>query len=417
MRLFLRDLWTKVTESLPFIAPLWVSLGLCTVALSRIAFLRPRAEKLAFQIHRSARSNFARSLVEPLVADAARSHRCKPRQHDHGLAFTRSRVMILKSFVSPREPGVLKIMFSETIERLPQIPGFAELFGRYRLVLEPSWTGAADPGLLQYAALPGPVVVLAGAKTDFDFLTRLSSALRPIRIGPCDWVDPRCAEPYLGSPKEFDLVLNSTWVPWKRHRVLFRALSRLDRKIRVALIGVPWEGGTLDDIMASAAAFGVSEQLTVFEHIPFHRVMEIHAKSRTAALLSLKEGSNRALAEAIFCDVPVILLDRHWGGITKNDVPQTGIVTSERGLPHSITDLIERGATLRPRSWAMEHISSTVSTAKLTAFLQEIASERGEDWTHDLFVHSNSPECTYWNPEDGLALADEYGALDALFRR
>lgn len=410
-----RTLRAKAVDAVPFMHPLWTSLALGAVAANRIEPLKPRAEKLAFKIHRSARSGLARRLVEPIIVDIARSNRCKPTRTNQPPDFIRSRVMILKPHVSAQEPGVLKIMFSDMIERLPRIAGFAELSKRYRLVVEPSWTGAADPGLLQYASHPDPVVVLAGAESDFEFLTKLSSSLRPIRIGPCDWVDPRRAEPYLGQPKRFDLVVNSTWAAWKRHHVLFAALARLPAPIRVALIGVPWDGGTLDGVMACARDYGVADQLTVFERISFDRVMEVHTQSRAAALLSLKEGSNRALAEAMFCDVPVILLDQHWGGISKNVVPETGIITAEQNLPAAICEILDGRRTFSPRRWATEHISCVVSTGRLNTFLAGLAVERGEPWTRDILVHSNSPECTYWDPAESALLDDEYTAIERLF--
>jgi hypothetical protein len=52
-------------------------------------------------------------------------------------------------------------MFNETIRRLTLAPSCAQLLRTCRLVLEPAWTGYADPRLLQYTSFDVPVFVLA----------------------------------------------------------------------------------------------------------------------------------------------------------------------------------------------------------------------------------------------------------------
>jgi len=51
--------------------------------------------------------------------------------------------------------------------------------------------------------------------------------------------------------------------------------------------------------------------------------MDITCRATVSILPSLKEGSNRAMAESMFWNVPVVVLTNHVGGITKNIVPET----------------------------------------------------------------------------------------------
>jgi glycosyltransferase involved in cell wall biosynthesis len=400
-----------VIEMIPFIAPCWKLAARVAKLLSPFHTFKPITLYLALRIHRTARNESARLLVEPIIrqTDWRLIRTCKQSQLVNDI--TRQRLLSLKPFVPPAEKGVLKVMFSETCRLLPSLPRFADIINKYTLVLEPSWTGASDISLLQYENIPSDVVVLAGAESDLEFLRRLGSSLKPIRIGPCDWVDPRIAEPYLGSRKIYDLVMNSTWATWKRHHLLFRALAKLPRRLSVALVGVPWDGGTIDDVMDAAKLYDIDSCLTVFEGIPYEQVMKITCSSRAAILLSLKEGSNRALTEAMFCNVPVILLDTHWGGVTKNIVPETGVMCEERNLHHIIDKVSREAVMFTPRAWAKENISCTVSTTRLNSFLKELATKRGEKWTRDIVVHSNSPECKYYNP---TAEAEPVAASSAL---
>lgn len=328
-------------------------------------------------------------------------------------SFDDSRVRVIKPFVGPREKGVLHVMFSEVITALPQQVDLKALNAYFRLVLEPSWTGLCDPGILQYVQADCRNVIMAPDSGDFEFMQLLQSRLAPISLGPCDWVDPRVAEPFLCAAKEFDIVMNSIWAPWKRHQVLFSVMRQMKNKPKVALIGANFDGGDLDRVARLARFYGVTDCITVFERIPFPKVMEVVCSSRCCVLLSLKEGANRALAESMFCDVPVVLLAEHAGGITKNVVPQTGLVVPERHLAERLQAVISGKLRFTPRPWALENISCLVSTAVLNRRLKAVAAQDGEAWTRDIVVRSNSPESKYFDPADDAAFAEANAAVAA----
>jgi glycosyltransferase involved in cell wall biosynthesis len=121
--------------------------------------------------------------------------------------------------------------------------------------------------------------------------------------------------------------------------------------------------------------------------------MDLTCRSKVSILLSLKEGSNRAIAESIFCNVPVVVLSNHVGGIRKNIVPETGLLAEEAHLEAAVDRLIESG--ISPRKWGVEHISCFKSNEKLNLILREAALRQGRPWTQDIAVRSNSPESSY----------------------
>jgi glycosyltransferase involved in cell wall biosynthesis len=336
-----------------------------------------------------------RQLVEPhIIANGDAIYReLRPSSGPDITRLFGSRLLVLKAPASRREKGVLLVMFSETFRLLHSRINLERLLEDYTLVLEPSWSGYCGPDLLDLARETDKILVLAAEEGDFAFLQRLNSNLIPVELGPCDWVDPRAAEPYLANPKDFDLVMNSMWASLKRHYVLFRMLAGAKRRYKVALIGLPWLGKTRADIERLADFYGVADQLTILDQIPYEKVMDITCRSRVSLLLSLKEGSNRAIAESIFCNVPVVVLSNHVGGIKKNVVPQTGLLIDERNLGPAVTQLLHNKTN--PREWGMEHISCFKSSAKLNTILRDHALSEGRTWTQDIAWRSNSPESTY----------------------
>jgi glycosyltransferase involved in cell wall biosynthesis len=180
-------------------------------------------------------------------------------------------------------------------------------------------------------------------------------------------------------------------------------LRNAKRRYKVVLIGVKWSGKTRDDIERLANDYAVMNQITIFDGIPYKQVMDLTCRSKVAILLSLKEGSNRAIAESIFCNVPVVVLSNHVGGIRKNVVPKTGLLAKETNLETAVATLLESG--LSPRKWGMEHITCFKSTEKLNSILRESALRQGRPWTQDIVVRSNSPESRYVCSEDSERLS------------
>ena len=379
---------------------------------------RTKAVKALSQVHRTTRSQWARNLVEPYIFANREAVKLDalPLTEGEITKFFGTRLLVLKAFEPNGEKGVLLVMFSEMIRLLLSSMNLPKLLREYTLVFEPSWSGYCHPDLLQFTEFSEEIFVLAAEENDFAFLQRLGSNLKPVGLGPCDWVDPRMAAPYLANAKEFDIVMNSNWAPWKRHYALFRMLANAKlQQYKVALIGGPWAGKTQIDIKNLAEYYGVSDQLNIVERLSYEKVMDVTCQSRVSILLSLKEGSNRAIAESIFCDVPVVVLSNHVGGIKKNIVPQTGLLTDEEHLESAISTLLN--TSLRPRKWGLENISCFVSSARLNGLLREHALQRGEPWTRDIAGRSNSPESKYICEGDAERLAPWNKDLRGYLRR
>ncbi len=372
--------------------------------LNRILHRNRSAFSLFSQVHRSTRRKRLRLLVEPFIVRhlpyASEKFDLPPTVKLE--QYFGNRLMVLKAPGPSSEKGVLLVMFSELFTALTRQFSMEALLRDYRLVLEPSWSGYCSDEILQFTVFNNDVYILSPEAGDYEFIKRLRTNLKPLPYGPSDWVNPSLYDQGRGSivEKKYDLVMNSHWGWSKRHHVLFSSLRKLSRDIKVALIGVPWEGRTMDDIKDLAKYFGVEKQLTFYQRIPYLEVMKVTAESKMGILLSLKEGSNRALAECLFCDVPVILLKEHVGGVNKVINSKTGMHATSHELAEAIMHLRNNPGLYQPRKWALENISCLVTTEKLNAFLKESALDAGEPWTQDIVARASSPESRYFDPED-----------------
>lgn len=364
---------------------------------------REKAVAVLSQVHRSARLVWLRKVVEPYISrNRTVFYHTMTRPTKADIELAGKRLLVLKPPLPNGEKGILLVMFSDTLHVVYSCMDLRTLLRDYTLVFEPSYPGYCHSGLLQYTRFPDKMFVLSPVPGDFALLQRLRSNLVPVDLGPCDWVDPRVAEPYIDNPKEFDIVMNAIWASLKRHFVLFRMLANAKRRYNVALIGVPWEGRERADIEREAKYYGVRDQLTIFECIPYTEVMDVTCKSRTSVLLSLKEAGNRAIAESIFCNVPVIILTKLVGGIVKNVVPDTGMRVEEPELESAVEHLLK--ANIGPRKWGVEHISCLKSSDRLNNILRGHAALEGRPWSVDIAARSNSPECRYVFEADAYRL-------------
>lgn len=379
-------------------------------SLEAVLRRRRRAFTTLSQVHRSSRAAVVRRLVEPfIIANREVAWAPPPASSPAALAaHFGARMAVLKE-PTPGERGVVFVMFTELLRMMFAAMDVRRLAADYTIVVEPSWSGYCDEDFLRFTQLGEEVFVLAAQHDDFTFLQRLRSNLVPVPLGPCDWVDPRVAEPFLANPKEYDIVMNGHWGASKRHHVLFRFLRSASRRYEVLLIGGPWEGRTMDDVQQLARHYGVAGQVTFCQRLPYATVMDLTCRARLAVLLSLKEGSNRAIAESLFCNVPVLVLSSHVGGIVKNVVPETGALVPERELGAAIERLLAEPRS--PRAWAVRNISCFESTGRLNEILRRHAHTRGLPWTRDIAPRSNSPESRYVSDADARRLAPWNAAL------
>lgn len=368
--------------------------------------------------HRMTRQLTLKQLIERNVNDFSSIYDIKPVAQPDWKKIFGSRMMVIKTPAGD-EKGVLLIMFSEMLSQIACNMDVPKLMEQYHLLFEPSWSGFYDRDILYYTQFQHDVFVFTAESDDLRLLTGLKTNLIPIPLGPCDWVNPDIAKPYLGQQKQYDIVMNSNWGSIKRHHVLFKALKKLPSDLKVLLIGGSW--GDVDDINSVKALqryFNVKQEIIYFEHLPYNKVMDVTSQARLSILLSLKEGSNRAIAESIFCDLPVLVLTEHIGGIKKNVVPDTGKLVPEKLLAEGISNILANENIYNPREWGLNNISCFKSTEILNEFFYSHMKNKGLPWSGDIVVRANSPELEYVFPEDADKMQNHNeGLFEFLLRK
>jgi hypothetical protein len=300
------------------------------------------------------------------------------------------------------EKGVLVLKNTERMDRFRRNLAMASLLEHYTLILEPSWSGYANPKLLAFCVFRDhPIVVMSPCRADHQFLERLNSNLRPVPTGASDWVDPRVFRPLDGQGKRFDAVMIARWTLLKRHHLLFRALKRIaDPSYRVALVAANIPGDTdRPTILSMIDEYRLASQIVVFEDLEPAGVNEILNQSKVNLLLSRQEGSNRSLFEGFFAGVPGLAFANNLGIPITHFTPLTGRLIAEHELPEALLYFREHWAEFDPRPWALANIAPEVTTARLNVVLSQLAQQRCEPWTRGIACKSNRPELCYYPDE------------------
>src|SRR5205823_5520841 len=115
---------------------------------------------------------------------------------------------------------------------------------------------------------------------------------------------------------------------------------------------------TKEDILREARNYGVEDQIQVFERIPQQQVSELLSRSKLHVLWSRREGSNRAIIEAMLADVPTIVRDGFNFGYKYPHInSQTGRFVAESDLADAIIDMLDRRKEFSAREWALAHMT------------------------------------------------------------
>lgn len=311
------------------------------------------------------------------------------------------RDMLILKAPSADEKGALVLEYSQKFDLFVSLFDLKRIMKDYRIVLEPCWAGYCDPSILMFVSSLGQVVVQCPEDADFRFIAGLNSNLLPVRLGSSDWIDPDLFAPSdPPSAKEFDLVMVANWAKHKNHARLFHALQLLrHRRLTLLLIGVDWGGRTDADIRAEMARFQLGHvETTILKDITARQVASYLERSKVFLLLSEKEGSNRAIVEALMCNVPAILYENFVGGARNKINQQTGILSSFSELHQKIEFMLDNHQRFSPRRWALAHTGSKNATRILNEMLRGIAATSGQAWTTDIVEKVNNPNFCYKRP-------------------
>ena len=388
------------------------------VRVSDTGWPRALARRIVFSMVERCR----REAVNPVLADfradrSAREVAALYAQSGLGPRDLFRDVMVLKA-ASDTEKGVILLKYTRTFAALSALADIGRLMQRYVFVLEPSWAGYCDAVLLMWLTPGQPVPVMCFTEEDHAFISEVGAPFVPLRMGPADWVNADMFKPPEDVKKVYDLVMVANFAPHKRHATLFRALRDIrDRDLRVLLIGFPWHGRTAQQVRAQAADImrNPRVQIEIVESVPHERVSELVSQAKALVFLSRKEGDNKALVEAMFCNVPAIVYAHSVGGARSRINAQTGMLADDDELAAQIRRMLEEHGKFSPRAWALAHTGSATATRFLDDALRSAVTSAGGTYTRGLVEKTNAPNLTYRNPADRAAFEADYAFIRSCF--
>jgi glycosyltransferase involved in cell wall biosynthesis len=313
---------------------------------------------------------------------------------------------VLKPYVSEREKGVLFFSFEHSWVRLLTLCDYRALAQRYTLVLAPSWS--PPHSIVSYVfprAWPDPVLTLLSNRKDLELFPRISPKYVPVPLFASSWVNPDLFEPLPRDQRDIDLLMVANFGKFKRHHALFRALRHMP-PARILLIGQDQDGRTADTIRALARTYGVADRFTLVANAAYEEVAKALCRSRASVILSRREGSCVVVAESLFADTPVGLLEDAAIGSREFINPSTGCLLREDRLAEQLQELIATADRYAPRRWAEKNIACLHSSRLLNDALRQHQTARGEEWTCDI-----APLC--WRPDPRLVHAADRRRLRA----
>lgn len=340
--------------------------------------------------------------IMPILPDYYKFLMCD----DVGLSVAASRSIILKMPKKNKgsiDKGIIDITFTDTNRFYYHNIDITLLKKYFHVVLEPSWAGYCLPEVLFWTMNQEPVFVQSTEVTDRRFLRVIDSNLVGLTFGASDWVNYTKFFSLDGVTKYYDSVYVANYSPGKRLHLYFKALMRIKRsgiKYKGAIVCARWGGGR-DTALKLIDYYDVADMLDVHESLNAEQINKILNRSKCNILLSLKEGSNRSLFEAMFCDVPVIALKNNVG-MNKDYINEsTGMLVDENRLADGLLRMQREYGHFSPRQWAMNNISPEVTTRKLVNIIKSSDPSfcPGED---DVIVKTNDPEVSYLDKDISL---------------
>ena len=302
-------------------------------------------------------------------------------------------VCIVLSPSTSTSKGILLVKYSYYFPLMFKLFNMQKISDNYHIVLEPSWAGTCEPGILAYTTLDAPVFVMSYESRDTHFLKGISTNLIDVKLSSNWWVDHRKFNSISETIRDIDIIVISTWAQFKRHYFIFKALVELKSKIpdlSVCLVGYPGDL-TMQDIKFMAEEMELTDIVSFYEWLPPDEVSNLLQRSKVNLLWSRFEGLNRSIIEGMFCNVPCILREGfNYGDKYPYINAKTGRFSSESNLAWNLEDMIKNYREFSPRDYVINNHTCIKATQILTEKINSIEGKLGNDLLCDVAVKINA---------------------------
>jgi glycosyltransferase involved in cell wall biosynthesis len=329
------------------------------------------------------------------------------------VAVSLERSVVLKPYVSEREPGFLAVSFEHELMKLVRLGSFSHLEEQYRIVFLPTWQPFYSVALsLLDARSTQPYFLMPSAFSESDLCSEFSQKCVFLPFHAASWVRASLYPPS-SDERTIDLLMVANFSRHKRHWKLLEALSQMPREISAVFAGVPLSGRTAASLRDEARLFGVEDRIDIVENATDESLRGLLRDARLLCAMTHKEGSYIAVAEALMAGTPVAMFSNAKIGTKVYVTDETGFLLSTRKrLAPQLMSALDKAGAVRPQTWAKGNISAEANSAKLNQLLQHWSSERDLRWTQDVEpVYCQHFEFLYLRDDAEPSLAGEYRRL------
>lgn len=313
------------------------------------------------------------------------------------------------------EKGAIVIKFTETFPVIYQSLNVKSLGEHYNIILEPSWVGYSLPEIIVWCSLdPIKVFVMCPYKDDYEFISALQSNLIPLSLGPSDWVNPNTFYKIENTQKIYDAIYIANNDPIKRVERYIKSVVKIRKKIpdfKAALV-LASHGNAKKEVEGVLRFYKNSAKISCFNSMTQPELNQIFNQSKVNLLVSLREGSNKGLAEGLFSGTPGLLITENVGGNHAHMNNFTGKTVPDKGLEETMLWFYDNYQDFAPDVWVRDNMEPSISAMKLSESIKAVELAEGRQWTNDLYAKVNTPELSYIDSENNSLLEERIGLLN-----
>lgn len=323
--------------------------------------------------------------------------------------------IIIKPYISKNEKGILLMKFEHELEKVVNSNALETIQARYHIVFLPSWHGLFTPQLLKLAARSSQrFYVMPVNPKDRISCRRLEPYCQAMPFNNASWVKKELFSGYKGH-RDIDCLMVANFGEYKRHWILFKALSKLPPEITAVCVGVPLgDGRTADSIRQEAREYGVHNRVTVIEEPSQEDLRNYFQRAKVFCALSYIEGTFNSVAESLMAGTPVIMFkNAHIGTKELIGSYNGALVSSISELKDKIASFLQEGNHEDIRKNAQQRVDAASNCIKLNHLLKEDALNLGYEWSCDIeSVYCVRLKFYYENPEWKSLLEKDYAYLN-----
>jgi glycosyltransferase involved in cell wall biosynthesis len=324
------------------------------------------------------------------------------------------RILVVKKSMET-EKGVIIVDYSYVFPVLIKCFDIVEVFSKYIVVFEPSWSGYCCNEILLALRYANFIVIESGEPRDTAFLKAVCPEIYSAQIAANWWVDYREMKPDVKEEKIFDIIMVSAWARYKCHANIFKViwqLKKLGKRYRLCLVGYPGDL-TKEFLVKKANKYNILDQIEIFECVESKMVAKLLRQSRIQILWSRREGFNRAIIEGMLCGVPVIMREGFNYGHKYDYINnKTGVFANQVNLASQIGYVLNNYGNFNPREWVLNNMSCTLASNILNEVLKNKCTHNKENYTEHIvpkIAGLNSQE--YYESKDEAIFKKDYEFL------